>query len=80
MKKYYNYELNYGKLLGRIKEKYGARKNLVKKISISSTSLDLRLKNQLNFNQRDIVELCEALDIPPEEIPIYFFTPKVTKT
>ena len=40
---------DYSKLLGRIKEKYGTRENLVKEITISSTSLNLRLNNKLKF-------------------------------
>ena len=71
---------DYSKLLGRIKEKFGTRKNLVDKITISLTSLNLRLNNQLGFTQQDISQLCEALDILEEEIPTYFFTEKVRKT
>ena len=70
-------EYDYSKLLGRIKEKYGNRENLIEKITISTTSLNLRLTNKLKFDQRDIKELCEALDIQEEEIPLYFFTEKV---
>lgn len=73
-------EYDYSKLLGRIKEKYGNRENLIEKITISTTSLNLRLTNKLKFDQRDIKELCEALDIQEEEIPLYFFTEKVRKT
>ena len=68
---------DYSKLLGRIKEKYGTRENLVKEITISSTSLNLRLNNKLKFDQQDIKELCIALDINEEEIPDYFFKEKV---
>ena len=71
---------DYSKLLGRIKEKYGTRENLVKKITISSTSLNLRLNNKLRFDQQDIKELCMALDIEEEEIPDYFFQEKVRKS
>lgn len=71
---------DYSKLLGRIKEKYNTRENLSKHISISITSLNSRLNNSLKFNQQDIDELCNALDINEEEIPIYFFTEKVMKT
>ena len=73
-------KFDYSKLLGKIKEIFGTRENLVKEISISSTSLNLRLNNQLKFDQRDILELCEALGISEEEIPVYFFTTKVRKT
>lgn len=71
---------DYSKLLGRIKEKYGTRENLVKEITISSTSLNLRLNNKLKFDQQDIKELCIALDIKEEEIPDYFFKEKVRKS
>jgi hypothetical protein len=71
---------DYSKLLGRIKEKYGTRENLVKEITISSTSLNLRLNNKLKFDQQDIKELCIALDINEEEIPDYFFKEKVRKS
>ena len=71
---------DYSKLLGRIKEKYGTRENLVKKITISSTSLNLRLNNKLRFDQQDIKELSMALDIEEEEIPDYFFKEKVRKS
>ena len=73
-------EYDYSKLLGRIKEKYGTRENLVEKITISITSLNLRLNNKLKFDQQDIKELCEALEIEESEIPAYFFTKKVRKT
>ena len=71
---------DYSKLLGRIKEKFGTRENLVEHITISCTSLNLRLKNKLKFNQQDITELCEVLEIEEEEIPAYFFKTKVRKT
>lgn len=71
---------DYSKLLGRIKEKYGTRENLVKDITISITSLNLRLNNQLEFTQKDIHELSHVLEIPKEEISTYFFTEKVRKT
>ena len=69
-------EYDYSKLLGRIKEKYGTRENLVEKITISITSLNLRLNNKLKFDQQDIKELCEALEIEESEITAYFFTKK----
>lgn len=71
---------DYSKLLGRIKEKYGTREKLIAKIKISLTSLNMRLSNKLKFNQQDIRELCEALEIKNEEIAEYFFKEKVMKS
>lgn len=70
---------DYSKLLGRIKEKFDTREKLVPNISISITSLNLRLTNSLQFNQQDIEELCQELDIEKREIPDYFFKEKVRK-
>ena len=70
---------DYSKLLGRIKEKFDTREKLVPNISISITSLNLRLTNALQFNQQDIEELCEELEIEKKEIPDYFFKEKVRK-
>lgn len=70
---------DYSKLLGKIKEKFDTREKLVPNISISITSLNLRLTNSLQFNQQDIEELCQELDIEKREIPDYFFKEKVRK-
>lgn len=73
-------EFDYSKLLGRIKERLGKQENLAEKIKLSQVSLNKKLNNQVPFSQKDIISIVIELEIPFEEIPNYFFTPKVRKS
>lgn len=64
---------NYNKLRGLIVEKYGTMGRFSKEIGISETSLSLKLNNRAPFKQSDIEVICSALEIPPEEISVFFF-------
>ena len=68
---------DYSKLLGRIKEKGFTQETLAKHIGITPGSVSEKLNNKANFKQREIFLICEALDIPINEIGAYFFVPKV---
>ena len=68
---------NYNKLRGRIVEKYGTIQAFADAIGVSGTSISKYLNNKIEWGQRTIDEACKALDIPREEIPIYFFVPYV---
>ena len=68
---------NYSKLKGRMAELNYTQEKLAAEMGISARSLSLKLNGIRTYTQRDIVSACEALEIPHEEIPIYFFTPLV---
>jgi transcriptional regulator with XRE-family HTH domain len=74
---------DYSKLLGRIRELGFTQETLANRLSgrgkISVTSLNLTLNNRRELRQVEILALCEALRIEPEQIPLYFFTPKLTE-
>ena len=70
---------DYNKLRGRIREKCLTQEELAKEIGISYVSLSQRLNNKLEFSGQEIYRTCGALEIPLEEIPVYFFTPYVQK-
>lgn len=70
-------ELNYGKLKGRIVEKFGTQKNFVKAINRSERTVSLKLSGKIDFTQGDILIWCNALDIELIEIPSYFFVSNV---
>ena len=70
---------NYNKLRGRIREKCLTQEELAKEIGISYLSSSQRLNNKLEFSGKEIYRACGALEIPLEEIPIYFFTLDVQK-
>lgn len=71
---------NYNKLRGRIREICGTQEEFSKLLGISRTSLSQRLNNILNFSNKEILKACQILKIKTEEIPAYFFTPKVQKS
>lgn len=68
---------NLNKLKGRIIEKFGTQGNFAKAMKMSERTLSLKLDNQVDWKQSEIVKACELLEIPKEEIADYFFTLKV---
>lgn len=72
-------EINYDKLKGKIKEVLGTQGRLAEKMSIDETTISNKLNNNTYFTQKDIIRICLILKIPFEEIPEYFFNPKVRK-
>lgn len=72
-------EFDFCKLLGRIVEKFGTRSNFATAWGKSESVLSYKLNNKTPFTMEDIYEVIQPnlLDIPPGEIGVYFFTPKV---
>ena len=68
---------NLNKLKGRIIEKFGTQGNFAKVMGMSERTVSLKLDNQVDWKQSEIVRACELLEIPKEEIADYFFTLKV---
>ena len=70
---------DYRKLTGRIVEKFGTRKAFAEAIGISENSMSQKLSNKMAITTDDIKEWCkpELLDIPCDQIGVYFFTLKV---
>lgn len=68
---------NLNKLKGRIIEKFGTQGSFAKAMGMSERTLSLKLDNQVDWKQSEIVKACELLEIPKEEIVDYFFTLKV---
>ena len=64
---------DYGKLLGRMREKSITQTYLAKKVGISETSMNFSLNNKRDFKQEEILSVCEQLEIPLSRIPEYFF-------
>lgn len=64
---------DYSKLLGKIIEKFGNKSNFASKMKLSERTISLKLNNKVEFKQKEIVNACELLDIPIEQMYIYFF-------
>ena len=70
----------YGKLLGRLKEKGYTQAQIAVSVGMTPGTLSTKLNNQAYFKQSEIVAICDALEIPTCEYGAYFFTRGVRKT
>lgn len=70
---------DYSKLRGRIKEKIGSESKFAEILGVSTTTLSYKFNGSSYFTAPEIFKTCqkEVLDINPELIGIYFFTPKL---
>jgi DNA-binding Xre family transcriptional regulator len=68
---------NYNELFGKIKNFGITQKDLAQVINISPASLNLKLNNRAMFKQQEISAICDALDIPINDVDRYFFTKKL---
>ena len=66
-------EFNYSKLRGRIVEKCGTIRAVSEKTGIRGELFTDAFKGRRTFTQAEIYVLCDALDIPREQIADYFF-------
>jgi transcriptional regulator with XRE-family HTH domain len=67
--------MDYSKLRGLIREKFGTQKAFAQAIDLSACSVSLILCGKAEWNAEKIRRTCDVLGIPYEEIPIYFFCP-----
>ena len=70
---------DYSKLIGRIIEKFGTRRAFAEAVNISENAMSQKLSGKMAITTDDIKKWClpEFLDIPCEEIGVYFFAVKV---
>ena len=66
--------MEYSKLRGRIVEKYGSMTAFAEKLNIKVQTVSRKLNSDIGFTKDDILVWSELLDIPKEEIGIYFFS------
>lgn len=68
---------NYSKLLGRIVEKVGTQGRFAERMETSERTMSLKLNGKIDWKQTEIAKACQVLDIPDEEIALYFFAEEV---
>lgn len=66
-------QCEYRKLIGRIVEKYGTRKEFAKVLGISENSMSLKLNGKTGFSREDMLRWGELLDIDVNDFGAYFF-------
>lgn len=69
-------EFDFSRLLGLLRERGMRQEDLAKGISRNPGTLSAKLNNQGAFTAFEINAVCDLLDIPKQDIGIYFFTPK----
>ena len=70
-------DFDYSKLKGRIREICGTNSVFAEKLGYSLNTISAKLNNKNEFTQSDIVKSADILCIEANEIPDYFFTPRV---
>lgn len=70
---------DYSKLKGRIVEKFKTQSKFAAINQLSDRSMSLKLNNGIGLSQDEILKWCRLLEIETGEIPVYFFTQKVSK-
>lgn len=63
----------YNKLRGRIVEKYGTQEKFAEALGITKQWLSVKMTGKSPFNQKEMRQWCDLLDIPDGEISNYFF-------
>lgn len=71
---------DYGKLRGRIVEKYKTGAAFATAVGLTPGQLSARLNNTTPFRVEEIKHAANLLDIKPEELGVYFFTEKVQES
>ncbi|MBQ9658734.1 MAG: DUF739 family protein [Clostridia bacterium] len=66
---------DYSKLKSRIVEKFGNQKNFIEKIKMATPTFIQKIKRG-TFNQEEIIEILNILDVPISEAHDYFFSIK----
>lgn len=63
----------YAKLRGRIREVFGTQNSFAKAMHLNTASVSSKLNDRTQWKREEIVLACEQLDIPLEEVSVYFF-------
>lgn len=71
---------DYSKLKGKIKEVFGTQSAFARAMGLSGVSLSSKLNGLTQFTQAEMNKACRLLEIPLNQLPVYFFTPKVKET
>ncbi len=72
-------DFDYGKLRGRIRERFKTERTFAAAMGIGRVSLSQKLNNENDFTRNQMLKAADLLEISPDDIPEYFFTQKVQK-
>lgn len=70
-------ELKYGKLRGRMAEMGVTQEDIAQCLGITRQAVNKKFAGITGFSQKDILQICDFLDIAIEEIGLFFYVPEV---
>ena len=73
-------EFDHSALRGKIVEKFGSLKVFSQAIGKSEQTVNAKMNGRSKISQDDIIEWCNTLDLEAKDIPVYFFTLKLSKS
>ena len=65
--------MSYAKLKGKIKELYGTQSAFAEAMGMDNATLSGKLNNKTPWKDEEIEKACGLLNIPIEQVHIYFF-------
>lgn len=65
---------DFSKLRGKVVEVLGSQNKLAEEMGISYVTLSRKFSQKTVFSTSDIIHICMILDIPKEEIGMYFYS------
>lgn len=68
--------MSYSKLKGKIKEYFDTNEAFAKAMKMNLSSLSAKLNNKSPWKREEIERACELLQIPIEDVYLYFFCKK----
>lgn len=71
---------DYSKLAGRIVEIMGTRTNFAKALGVSEHTISFKMCGKKQWTQREMYQSSVVLGFSTDEIPAYFFRPKVQRS
>ena len=69
--------MSYAKLKGRIYEVFGSVGAFANAMGKDASTMSLKLNGKIAWKREEIELACSVLDIPVEQIHLYFFNKKV---
>lgn len=67
-------QFDYSKLRGRVREMTKTQEALAAEAGMKEATYSQKINNNSEFKQSEILQICEVLNIPHDQIHAYFFT------
>lgn len=72
--------MSYAKLKGKIKEVFGTNAAFADAMGKDLSTISAKLNNKAPWKREEIEKACQLLNIPIEQVHLYFFAAKVGKS